>query len=73
MIDSEILQARRADLQDDSAFKLANAAGDRRDDADCVAFLHAGLIFLQVADIFVVHVDVYEAAEATVVREKVPS
>ena len=38
-------------------------ARDRRDDADGVAAVHRRLLVLQIADILVVHVDVDEAAQ----------
>ena len=45
-------------------------AGHRRDDADRVAGLERRLILLQVADVFVVDVDVDEAAQLAFVVEQ---
>src|SRR5579862_2506136 len=45
----------------------AAAARDGWDDANRVAFAHAGLVLLQVADVFVIHIDVDEAAQAAIV------
>ncbi len=49
---------------------IARAAGDRRHDADRVACLHARLILLQVANVFVVYVDVHEAAQPAVIGKE---
>jgi hypothetical protein len=40
-----------------------HAARDRRDDADRIAGLQRRLLFLQIPDVLVVHVDVDEAAQ----------
>ena len=45
----------------------ADAAGDRRDDAQRVAGLHRRLLAIEVADVFVVQVDVDEAAQLALV------
>ena len=45
---------------------------DRRDDADGVARLHRRLLFLQIPDVFVVHVHVDEAAQASLLVVQMP-
>ena len=49
---------------------VARPAGDRRDDAHRVARLERRLILLQIADVFVVDVDVDEAAQPAFVVEQ---
>src|ERR1700675_1039998 len=46
------------------------AACDRRHDADDVAFAHARLILLQVANILVIYVHVDETAQLPIIRIK---
>src|SRR5262249_3707388 len=54
-------------------YRGARAAGYRRDDADLVLLFDRGVFFLQVADVFVVDVDVDEAAQLAVgVEEMFP-
>src|SRR5262245_38790479 len=52
-------------------YRGARAAGYRRDDADLVLLSDRGVFFLQVADVFVVDVDVDETAQLTVGVEEV--
>ena len=46
---------------------VGSAAGDGGHDADDIAIAQRRLIFLQVTDVFVVHIDVHETAQAAVV------
>jgi hypothetical protein len=48
-----------------------DAACDRRNDADGVARGDRRLLFLQIPDVFVVHVDIHEAAELSLIVEQV--
>src|SRR5262245_872527 len=52
-------------------YRGARAAGYRRDDADLVLLFDRGVFFLQVADVFVVDVDVDEAAQLAAGVEEV--
>src|SRR5215470_7865607 len=52
-------------------YRDARAAGYRRDDADLVLLFDRGVFFLQVADVFVVDVDVDEVAQLAVGVEEV--
>ena len=49
---------------------LATAAGDGRNDADRVAVLRRRILLRQITDIFVVDVDVHEAAQLAVFGKK---
>ena len=50
----------------------AGAAGDGGDDGECIGRLGGGgLFFREVADVFIVQVEVDEGAELAVVREEV--
>lgn len=43
--------------------KKTSAAGNRRNDADFVAVFERRLLVFQEADVFLVHIDVHEAAD----------
>src|SRR5260370_27029570 len=48
----------------------ANASGDGRNNADGVAVLRGRVLFREITDIFIVHINVYEAAQLAFIGEQ---
>src|SRR5713101_7265002 len=53
-----------------TAMREKGAAGDRRHNADGVAVLGRGIFLCKVANILIVYIDVYEAAQLSVLGEQ---
>src|SRR5229473_8315728 len=54
-----------------TAMREKGAAGDRRHNANGVAVLGRGIFLCKVANILIVYIDVYEAAQLSVLGEQV--
>src|SRR5579864_260799 len=70
-------EKRAPDLCGSESISLASTTdyvaspGDRGDDADGIAILGRSVLFGQIANIFVVHIYVHEAAQLPIVRKEV--